>query len=151
MHRRRRLPRCGLPGALHAMPEAAERPPACTCVHRLAPHCALSLTPHNHLQGTALSAMQARDSGGRWVDVQLAHNEVAVLLGHTLQHATAGLLRPATHRVVGQPFGAPGGGAGLWGAGHGRRLLHFELRPRPAAVLDLRAQLAVSGHQVSAR
>lgn len=87
--------------------------------------------------------MQVRDSEGRWQDVQLGEHEVAVCCGATLQHATAGLLRPAVHRVVGQPYGKAGGS--------GRRVLHFELRPRPAAVLDLRGQLEAAGHTVSAR
>ena len=94
-------------------------------------------------QGAPLSAMQVRDSEGRWQDVQLGEHEVAVCCGATLQHATAGLLRPAVHRVVGQPYGKAGGS--------GRRVLHFELRPRPAAVLDLRGQLEAAGHTVSAR
>lgn len=94
-------------------------------------------------QGVLLSAMQVRDREGRWQDVQLGEHEVAVCCGATLQHATAGLLRPAVHRVVGQPYGR--------GGGSGRRVLHFELRPRPAAVLDLQEQLAAAGHTVSAR
>ena len=87
--------------------------------------------------------MQVEDSDGRWQDVQLAANEVAVCCGATLQHATAGLLQPRPHRVVGQPFSAQ--------PLHDRRLLHFELRPRPDAVLDLRPQLEAAGHTVGSR
>ncbi|PRW33581.1 hypothetical protein C2E21_7638 [Chlorella sorokiniana] len=94
-------------------------------------------------KGVPLSAMQVRDSEGRWQDVQLGEHEVAVCCGATLRHATAGLLCPAVHRVVGQPYGR--------GSGSGRRVLHFELRPRPSAVLDLREQLEAAGHTVSAR
>lgn len=100
-------------------------------------------------QGGPMSAMQVKDSEGRWQDVQLAAHEVAVVLGHTLQHASAGLLQAGTHRVVGDPYAAPNAAGAA--AGSGRRLLHFELRPRTAAVLDLRAELEAAGHTVSAR
>jgi hypothetical protein len=96
-----------------------------------------------------MSAMQVKDSEGRWQDVRLAAHEVAVVLGHTLQHASAGLLQPGTHRVVGDPYAASHAAGAA--AGSGRRLLHFELRPRPAAVLDFRAELEAAGHTVSAR
>ena len=92
----------------------------------------------------ALSAMQVQDSSGRWQDVQLGSSEVLVLLGHSMEHATAGLLRRGVHRVVGDPFLRRRRSTG-------RAVLQYELRPRPAAVLDLRSQLEAVGHTVSAR
>lgn len=103
---------------------------------------------------TQMSAMQVQDSGGRWQDVQLGPNEVAVLLGHTMEHATAGLLRASVHRVVGSPYASaspPGGRRRSVGQTAGRTTLQFELRPRPAAVLDLRPQLEAAGHTISTR
>lgn len=94
---------------------------------------------------------------------------MAVTLGHTMQHACAGLLQPGSHRVVGEPYGirsscsprphtAAAAGSGAAGSGKaaasmrlGRAELHFELRPRPSAVLDLRPQLEAAGHTVPAR
>ena len=35
--------------------------------------------------------------------------------------------------------------------GQGRRLLQFELRPRPSATIDFRQQLAAAGHQVPSK
>lgn len=75
----------------------------------------------------------------------------------SLQHATAGLLPPGVHRVVGDPYGPAQSGRNSGGSGGsargpaGRRLLHFDLRPHPAAVLDLRAELEAAGHTVSRR
>lgn len=115
------------------------RPPRPPCTHPMPAAPGLSLP----LQGAPLSAMHVKDSDGRWQDVQLARNEVAVCCGATLQHATAGLLHPRPHRVVGQPFSDS--------PERHRRLLHFELRPRPDAVLDLRPQLEAAGHTVGAR
>ena len=120
---------------------------------RLAPSAlrAACACPHSScLQGAALSAMQVQDRDGRWQCLELGPHEVAVLAGAALQHATAGLLRAAPHRVVGQPFGPAAGGAGAATA-TGRRALAFELRPRPEAVLDLTAQLAAAGHVLPAR
>ncbi|KAL4419808.1 hypothetical protein ABPG75_006906 [Micractinium tetrahymenae] len=103
-------------------------------------HCNEALDPST---GRALSAMQAQGSRGQWQDVQLGPGEIALVLGHTLEHATAGLLRAARHRVVGAPFKASRRSGG-------RTALHFELRPRPAALLDLRPQLEAAGHAVGA-
>lgn len=44
--------------------------------------------------------LQVKDGTGRWADVPLASNEVAVLLGQTAETATAGLFKAATSRVV---------------------------------------------------
>ena len=44
--------------------------------------------------------LQVKDKDGRWVNVDLRGDEVAVLLGATLHHCTAGLLRPSLYRVV---------------------------------------------------
>lgn len=104
-------------------------------------HCREAADPST---GRPLSAMQVQGSRGQWQDVQLGPGEVALLVGLTLEHATAGLLRAARHRVVGAPFQAPRRAAG-------RAALQFELRPRPAAVLDLRPQLEAAGHSASAR
>ncbi len=41
-----------------------------------------------------------KDGEGKWNNVELEVDEVAVLLGATLHHATAGLLRPSPYRVV---------------------------------------------------
>ncbi len=61
-------------------------------------------------------------------------SQVAVLMGQTAQHACAGLLSASTYRVVGDPYGSVAGG-------QRRHMLHFELRPRPSATLDLSPQL----------
>lgn len=124
------------------------------CQHSCRPARSPSLAPTSPpsrpcLQGEGgapRSAVQIRESSGHWVDLALGEAEVAVVLGRTLQHATAGLLRPATHRVVGDPYRRPGSpGAGL-------RLLSYELRPRREATLDpLRQQLEAAGHTVSTR
>ena len=66
--------------------------------------------------------MQVQGCDGVWRDVRLQAGEVAVVLGATMTHASAGLLRPACHRVVGEPFG-PDGVTVLW-----------RLRPAHAAV-----------------
>ncbi|KAL4856999.1 Ubiquitin-like protein pmt3/smt3 [Chlorella vulgaris] len=122
-----------------------------------------------HPDGGARSAWQVQDSSGSWRSVTLEADEVAVTLGHTMQHACAGLLQPGSHRVVGEPYGirsscapnphtAAAAGSGAAGSGKaaasmrlGRAELHFELRPRPSAVLDLRPQLEAAGHTVPAR
>jgi hypothetical protein len=116
---------------------------------------------------SVLSAWQVKDSGGRWCSVALAADEVAVTLGHLMQHACAGLVQPGCHRVVGDPYSSGSLGADSRAGStvgsrtrqgalpsqpkHGRRQLHFGLRPRPAAVLDLRRELEAAGHTVSAR
>jgi hypothetical protein len=122
-----------------------------------------------HPDGGARSAWQVQDSTGSWRSVALEADEVAVTLGHTMQHACAGLLQPGSHRVVGEPYGirsscsphphtAAAAGSGTAGSSKaaasmrlGRAELHFELRPRPSAVLDLRPQLEAAGHTVPAR
>lgn len=108
---------------------------------------------------SVLSAWQFKDSGGRWRGVALASDEVVVVMGRLLQHACAGLVRPGCRRVVGDPFSSSGSrspGSTRQGVPptqpwQGRRQLHFELLPRPAAVLDLRRQLQAAGHTVSSR
>lgn len=124
-------------------------------------------------QAGALSAWQVKDSEGRWQGVALREGEVAVTLGHTMQHACTGLLQPGCHRVVGDPYAGSGGFGGPHTRSNsdsdsnsstagtrrqrqqqptqGRTQLCFELRPRPAAVLDLRPQLEAAGHTVSSR
>lgn len=44
--------------------------------------------------------LQVQDATGRWVDVVMQKNEVAILLGATSTRATGGLLKAATTRVV---------------------------------------------------
>ena len=64
-----------------------------------------------------------------------------MVLGHTMQHATAGLCEPASYRVAGDAYGA---------AGTPRMQLRFELRPRPSADLaHVQEQLAAAGHHVA--
>ncbi|GAB4815939.1 hypothetical protein N2152v2_002985 [Parachlorella kessleri] len=87
-----------------------------------------------------LSVLQVKDAAGNWEEVEVKEGEAVVLLGRTTKHATAGILGPATYRVAGDPYGTKNG--------HSRRLLRFELRPRPSAVLDFTQQLAEAGHQV---
>ena len=101
-----------------------------------------------------MSVLQVQGSDGRWRDVELGDNEVAVVAGLALQHATGGLLRAAAHRVVGEPFGSLSGRDGSSSSSkpaQGHRTLLFELRPRPAAVLDLRGQLEAAGHTLPSR
>ena len=43
---------------------------------------------------------QVKDGTGNWVDVTLAKNEVAVLVGQTAETASAGIFAAATSRVV---------------------------------------------------
>lgn len=47
-----------------------------------------------------MHVLQVKDKEGKWVNVDLKTDEVAVLLGATLHHCTAGLLRPSLYRVV---------------------------------------------------
>ena len=44
--------------------------------------------------------LQVQDATGRWVDVVMQKNEVAIFLGATSTRATGGLLKAATTRVV---------------------------------------------------
>ena len=44
--------------------------------------------------------MQVQDATGRWIDVVMQKNEVAIFLGATSTRATGGLLKAATTRVV---------------------------------------------------
>ncbi len=92
-----------------------------------------------------------------------------------MQHACTGLLQVGCHRVVGDPYAAAppatgphratsSSGSGSWDSTggtrrqqrmqpslQGRKQLCFELRPLPAAVLDLRPQLEAAGHTISSR
>jgi hypothetical protein len=109
--------------------------------------------------GRPQSAWQVQDSEGHWQGIQLGSTRVAVTLGHAMQHACAGLVQPGWHRVIGFPYGpcsSPGQENQRMGvpasvAMIGRRQLCYELRPRPAAVLDLRAALDAAGHTLGPR
>lgn len=46
---------------------------------------------------------QVKDASGRWIDVFLQENEIALFLGATAERATGGLLKAAATRVVLHP------------------------------------------------
>ena len=96
--------------------------------------------------GDAVSALQVQSAGGVWQSISLKETEVAVLPGAMLEQLTAGLIPPATRRVVGEPFGLADDAVS-----RARREVHFELLPLPSAVLDCQALLAQAGHEVPAR
>ncbi|KAK9842251.1 hypothetical protein WJX81_002791 [Elliptochloris bilobata] len=91
----------------------------------------------------AVSKLQVRDATGRWINVILQKNEVAIFLGATSTRATGGLLKAATTRVVGELV------AGMPGQTQ-RCTLEFQLHARPDAVLDPALVLQEAGHIVQA-
>lgn len=46
---------------------------------------------------------QVKDREGKWINVPLERDEVAVILGATAHHVSGGLLRPAAYRMVRSP------------------------------------------------
>ncbi len=47
-----------------------------------------------------MTVIQVLSAGGVWKQLPLSKGQVAVLAGHTLERATCGLVKAATHRVV---------------------------------------------------
>lgn len=76
---------------------AAVLPARCTVAHATNPWAAAAHMAH---PCSCLCPWQVKDASGSWQDVVLSPGEVAVLLGLTMQHATAGVLTPGTYRVV---------------------------------------------------
>lgn len=64
------------------------------------------------------TSLQVKDAAGTWRDVVLEPNELVLILGHTMRHATAGILSPSTYRVVSRA-----GAAGVWLANRSMRRL----------------------------
>ncbi len=73
--------------------------------------------------------------------MQLAHGELALVLGRAAEEATRGLLRAGATRTVGEPR-----------AGGGHASLELCLRPRAGAPpLDLSGALRAAGHALGPR
>ena len=49
------------------------------------------------------TVLQVQSPAGDWQPITLKQNQVAVFAGETLQHATAGRIKAAMHRVVLDP------------------------------------------------
>ena len=74
---------------------------ACTCMHTSVPCC--NCTPLHQVSYVVTmvpaGSMQVLSSAGTWQPVALGPNQVAVFAGETLEHATAGAVHAALHRV----------------------------------------------------
>jgi len=108
---------------------------------------------------------------GQWLTVHLKPNHVAVLAGHTLQHATAGAVQAADHRVMPCILHLSADSALTlfclcavasrrcsihvyrgalvcrWQVAGERQVLAFKIRAMPSAVIDLRDALRMAGYE----
>ena len=56
--------------------------------------------------GLRLVMVQVKNVAGKWADVTLADDEVAVVFGAVAHHVSGGLFQPASYRVVRCPEAA---------------------------------------------
>jgi hypothetical protein len=108
-----------------------------------------------------MSGIQVKSATGTWQNVSLKPDEVLVMLGTSMQQATAGAVSPTVYRMIGIPSplftvaAAPTSNLGVtlkngkdYDIKGYRAVVKFELRPISSAVFDFSKALQQVGHVI---
>lgn len=119
--------------------------------------------------GRPMSGIQVQSGTGTWQNVSLKPDEVLVMLGTSMQQATAGSVSPTVYRMIGIPSPLPSSPVSTAATRaavptshpavtvvHGkdyeiksyRAVVKFELRPMSSAVFDFSKALQQVGHAI---